>query len=206
MIKFERPYIVYSLPASRVSQKMLSKKITDAWKSIQTFLENTTNVVASSPDKIKVEVFSPFEMDKLDPVLAAILEEAEADQRKGVWKVKVENLDRVLDYFTAIQSKLKSNYEQHLYLSYAFQWVNPSDKSLLPNQELNSLFAVYLARTHICLPTLFFPFDEPTSTFWNYLDSIKEKFPFELEERYLRLARLKNGYPSSFKKIERSAG
>ena len=53
-------------------------------------------------------------------------------------------------------------------------------------------------------PTLFFPFENPDKNFWGYIDKIIPYLPFQIEEKYLRIANVnKQGEVRSFKKIVR---
>ena len=71
-------------------------------------------------------------------------------------------------------------------------------------QDYISSFGIWFSRGKACSPDLFFPFEEAGLEFWNYLDAISNFFPFNFEERYLRIAHVnKQGEVKSFKKIER---
>ncbi|MEO6719614.1 MAG: hypothetical protein ABIN67_04570 [Ferruginibacter sp.] len=199
----KRPYIVYSLPTSKIHQPLRSRKLPIAWEEIRIFLEKATTTVLSKPDDINIEILPPLIKNMNDPVLMNILNNSTPKERLGVWKIEAENLNPAIKYFEIIQSTLKTNYDIMLHLSYSFKLSNPSNQQKLEFQELTSSFSVYFAKTHICLPTLYFPFQEADENFWNYIDVIKQYLPFTLEEKYLRLARIKNESVSSFKKIER---
>ncbi|MGC4100118.1 hypothetical protein [Ferruginibacter sp.] len=203
MITLERPYIVYSLPAAKVYQPMKAKKTALAWQGIQDLLNNVTTADPLVPDDIIIKIHAPFDIKTIDPALLEVVDRGEPTERKGEWKMNAKDLPAALQYFENVQPRLKSNYEVHLYLTYSFKLVQPADKTILEQQQLKSLFLVYLARTHVCMPTLFFPFEEASVDFWNYIDAIKAYLPFELEEKYCRLARIKNGWVSSFKKVGR---
>jgi len=203
MLKIKRPYIVYSLPASKIHQPLISRKLPVAWEEIRFFLEKATTTVFSKPDDINIEILPPLIKNMTDPELTNILSKSTQEERLGVWKIEAENLIPAIKYFEKIQSALKTNYDIMLRLSYSFKLINPSNQEKFEFQELTSSFSVYFAKTHICLPTLFFPFQEADENFWNYIDAIKQYLPFALEEKNLRLARIKNEWVSSFKKIER---
>ncbi|HWJ26923.1 MAG TPA: hypothetical protein VNS32_10305 [Flavisolibacter sp.] len=200
----EKPYIVYSLPSGKVHQPLKSKKMPIAWQEVQAFLSSMTNAIVLDPDYIGVEIPPPLISSMNDPELKRILDSAAPEARKGSWKISSNHLIPILDYFTSVQPKLKNNYDLRLQLSYSFKLTDLSTKEILEHQELTSLFTMYFAKTHICLPTLFFPFQEAGENFWNYLEQIKAYLPFDLDEKYLRLARIKDGNVSSFKKITKA--
>jgi hypothetical protein len=216
MYSIEKPYIVYSLPSSKVHQPLISRKLPSAWAEIQNFLTNVTSASFVKPDSIQIQIRTfrnssdldePLSLGvpelREDPELIDFLTNGTPQQRPGVWELESENLNSVIQYFSRIQPTLKNNYDIELYLSYSFKLINPLTHEFLESQELISHISVYFSRTHICLPTLFFPYQEGNEYFWRYIDSIKQLLPFVLEEKYLKLARLKNGRPTSFKKINR---
>ena len=212
----KNPYIVYSLPTSKIWHPLKSKKLNLAWQDIKDSFDNVTTASSQEPNSIQIQIsFYRNSSDLEDAMLMAIPELMEdpqlknlikngiPQQRLGVWEIESENLNSALQYFEKIQPTLKNNYDIQLYVHYAFKLVDPLSHNLLESQELISHFTFYFARTHTCLPTIFFPFSEANEDFWKYYDSIKQYFPFIIDEKYLKLARLKNGRPTSFKKVSR---
>ena len=212
----KRPYIVYSLPTSKIWHPLKSKKLNLAWQDIKNSLENLTTASSQEPNSIQIQImFYRNSSDLEAPMLMAIPELMEDSQLKnlitngipqqslGEWEIESKHLNSALQYFEKIQSTLKNNYDIQLYCYYAFKLVDPLSHDILESQELTSSFTFYIARTHTCLPKIFFPFSEANEDFWKYYDSIKQYFPFIIEEKYLKLARLKNGQPTSFKKVSR---
>jgi hypothetical protein len=203
MYSIQRPYIVYSLPASKVWQPLKSKKIGAAYQEILVFLRHVTNADPEKPREVGFEIHPLLEAKIEDTTLKQILSDSAPQQRGGTWSVDSNRLGELINYFERNQKRFENSYDEQMKLSYSFYLTNPETNQVLGGQELLSGFTVYFSKTQVCLPTLFFPFPEANNSFWNYIDCIKYYLPFILDERFLRQARLKDGQPSSFKKVSR---
>lgn len=212
----EKPYIVYTLPNNKVDQRLKNNKLEICWKDIDNFIYNVTNTNILEPKEIRLDVFTynniiePEKsftyynqeiMDNTDFEL--LIENNIKSIRKGEWVLKKDILLFAKDFFSKYQSKIKSNSDISLRLYYNFYLKEYKSASELPNQKLLSSITFYFSKDIKCSLDLFFPFENANTEFWNYFDNIKHFIPVEVDEKYLRQSRIKNGKVTSFKKISR---
>jgi len=57
----ERPYIIYTLPQSKMTQALIGGKIEKVWDKVQKFLTNCTTAIIDNPDSTYLTAFSAAE-------------------------------------------------------------------------------------------------------------------------------------------------
>lgn len=221
----KKPYVVYSLSKDRTTQKFNKSKFQDISKGIDYFFQNCTTANMFEPDTLQLTAYTAYDATDPTEVLNEIINKTskqfgDSDKEpvafhypsgephstsKYTWTFTKDRLQEVLQYIVDNSPMPKSNFGPlELFISYHFKLVSPATKKELPNQEHVSDICIWFSRGKSCSPTLFFPFEQPDKQFWNYLDSIIPFLPFELEEKYLRIANVnKQGEIKSFKKIGR---
>jgi hypothetical protein len=219
-MKVKSPYIVYSLSKGRTTQVFKSRKIIPAWEAIKHFITVCTTAAADQPDSIELTAYTAYEETDPSEKLEKIIQDTTIAFGKGKrslfvtspqgiktdlvqWFLQKKQLQTAIDYIQNGLPWVKSSFGPiDLLFSYSFYLKDLKTKEQLPNQQFESHILIWFSRSAYCAPTLFFPFEEPTKEFWNYVENLKKELPFELEEKYLRLARVnKEGEVSSFKKI-----
>jgi len=219
------PYIIYNLPKDRFTQKFKKTKIPEILDLIKEFLVECTTTNFNSPSKLLLTAFTAYDVSEESNLLNEIIsktlnvfgqvdgEPVSFHYPSGIasynkqfnWDLTSDRLIEVIDYLINSSPMPKTSLGPlRLFIAYDFKLINVFNKTELPNQFYNSSICIYLDRGRAVAPSLFFPFDMPNVPFWNYLDQIKPLLPFELEEKYLRLAKVNiNGEIKSFKKFNR---
>ena len=207
----DRPFIFYSLPKSRTTQQLTNgRKIEKTWDNISSFLSNCTTVRPDNPtslsltaytacngdanpeiaDKIIADTKLIFGAGQTDPIAYAYPSGVPDKQTKTEWRLTANDLKRSVDYLINGQPWHKFTFGPiELTISYDFKLIHPETKKELPNQDLSSRIIVWLSRSCVCSPDLYFPFDKVDSEFRDYLNDADRFLPFKLEEKYLRLGR-----------------
>ncbi|MGV3587348.1 MAG: hypothetical protein ACO1OF_10120 [Adhaeribacter sp.] len=220
----DNPFILYSLPQSRTTQQLFhGRNIKNTWENICKFLINCTTVQPNQPlglcltaysankddsnpeiaDKIIAEAKSIFGDAKSEPISYSYPEGLPNEVTKTDWNLDSSDLERVVKYLVNGQPWPKFTYGPiELTLSYNFKLVDPITKKELANQELSSSLMVWLSRSCLCSPDIYFPFSQPNAEFYNFLRGLEVFLPFKLEQKYLRLGRPnKNKTAHVFNKI-----
>ena len=221
----KRPYIVYSLSKDRTTQKFNKSKFQDIIKDIEIFFQNCTTTNISELDTLELTAYTAY--DETDPaellneIIKTTSERFGASDKQPVafhypsgephstsqytWTFTKDRLHEVVEYVIDNSPMPKSNFGPlEIYFTYDFKLIDPISKKELENQEHVSSLLVWFSRGKSCSPTLFFPFENPDKDFWGYVDRIIPYLPFQLEEKYLRIAHVnKQGEVKSFKKINR---
>lgn len=183
---------------------MKKKDLLTLWNETKEFLSHYTNAEISNPSFIKLKIFPIFDRTKFDSNLQEVVAESERPNLEPVWNVANENLEKVISGLNNVQKFLPTQPNAvELEIWYNFRFLDITNSRELPNYECNAHINFIFSKRHSCSPCLIFPFSEATQTFWKYLDEIKSKLPFELDEKLLRKMYVKNGSPSSLKKISR---
>lgn len=219
-----RPYIIYKLPISRVTQALVGGKIEKVWKNIENFLTICTTANIENPNSIYMIGYTADEEHGEQPELAeAVLAKARkvfgegktepvgylypanipSKQTKTEWELSGKNLPQVIDYLIKEQPLPKYNLGPiELIISYDFKLTDPTTKNELPNQQYVSSFLIWITRNSCVSASLCFPFTEPNQEFRNYVDSIKPFIPFKFDIKHLRLGRSnKKGTSNMFSKL-----
>ena len=220
----QRPYIIYKLPISRITQSLIGGKIERVWKNAENFLTTCTTADIENPNSIYIVGYTANEEHGEKPELAdAILEKVrnvfgagETDpvgylypanipskQTKTEWKLNKKDLHRAIAHMIKEQPYPKYNLGPiELIISYDFKLIDPIKKTELPNQQYDSSFLIWLTKNSCVSASLCFPFTEPNQEFWNYVDSIKEFIPFKFDNKDLRLGRSnKKGTSNMYSKL-----
>jgi hypothetical protein len=206
-----RPFIFYNLPKSRTTQALNGRKIEKAWGNIKLFLANTTTANIEMPRSIDLTGYSASEEFGESPILADnVLKGAQkafgageispvsyhypsgipSKQIKIEWDLSSNDLSKSIDYMIKGQPWPKYNLGPlELIISYYFKLIDPISKVELPNQQFESSILIWLTRSNYASPMLYFPFEEPGNSFWDYVNKIEPFLPFKLERKYLRLGR-----------------
>ena len=223
----KRPYIVYSLSKDRTTQKFNRSKFKDIINDLRHFFQNCTTTNINEPNTLELTAYTAY--DTTDPAEALNEIINKTKERFGIsdkepiayhypsgepdvtsqytWKFSKDKLQEVIQYIIDNSPMPKSNFGPlQLFISYNFKLIDINSKVELVNQEYTSIFCIWFSRGKSCSPTIFFPFEQADKDFWTYVDSIKPFLPFNLEEKYLRIAHVnKQGEVKSFKKIQRPA-
>jgi len=218
----EKPYIVYSLSKDRTTQKFNKGKIDDIVDGLQYFLSTYTKEDVQNPDSVEITVYNDERNSQADILNKTIQHFGSLREQspiafhypsgiphtttKHVWTLNAAKFKDALQFIISNRSLPKSDYGPlQLFITYSFKLLNPITKVELPNQENISIFCIWFSKGKAISPTIFFPFESPDENFWNYLDKISVDLPFQIEEKYLRIAHVnKKGEINSFKKIVRS--
>jgi hypothetical protein len=220
-----KPYIVYSLPKDRTTQKFNKSKFQDILKAIDNFFQNCTTASISELDRLELTAYTAYNAtdpsEALNNIIKKTSERFGASDKEPVafhfpsgepdstnkytWSFTKDRLQEVLQYVIDQSPMPKSSFGPlELFITYHFKLVDPISKNELENQEYISNLLVWFSRGKSCSPTLFFPFENPDKNFWGYIDKIIPYLPFQIEEKYLRIANVnKQGEVRSFKKIVR---
>jgi hypothetical protein len=183
---------------------MKKKDLPTLWGETKNFLSTYTNADIQSPWFIKLKIYPIFDRKKLDANLEELIAVSERPNLEPVWTITNENLEKAIHGLHNVQRFLPIQPNAiELEIWYNFRFVDTTDFLELPNYECNAHIKFIFSKKHSCSPCLIFPFSDPTPEFWKYLDEIKPKLPFELDEKLLRKMYIKNGAPSSLKKIAR---
>jgi len=220
----QRPYIIYKLPISRITQALAGGKIEKVWKNVENFLTTCTTADIENPysiymvgytadeehgekpeltDAILEKVRSVFGAGETTPIGYLIPANIPSKQTKTEWKLNKKDLRQAIAYMIKEQPYPKYNLGPiELIISYHFKLIDPIKKTELPNQQYDSSFLIWLAKNSCVSASLCFPFTEPNQDFWNYVDSIKEFIPFKFDNEDLRLGRSnKKGTSNMFSKL-----
>lgn len=219
----QRPFIFYSLPKSRTTQRLTGGKIEKVWAGVTSFLTNYTTASVHKPTSIDLTAYSAWQGDehpeladkiiadtkdvfgqpKTEPVSYHYPSGIPDTQTKNEWCLDKSNLRKAVDYLINGQPWAKFTFGPvELIISYDFKLVAPTTKVELPNQEQSLRLMIWLSRNCCCSPDLSFPFDTATKDFNNYLNKIEPHLPFKLEHKYLRIARQnKNGTAYIYSKL-----
>ncbi|MEZ0131033.1 hypothetical protein AB9T88_15190 [Flavobacterium sp. LBUM151] len=214
MIQIENPYIVYSLPNNKVDQSLKNNKLDICWNDIEYFLSNVTNAEIFQPRKIGLNLFientatsekrfSYYQEMMNNSDCFNLFENSTKNIQKDEYLLNNNVLILAKDFFAKNQQKIKLNADISLEIDYCFYLKDQKKGTELGNQQLRSSITLYISKDIKCNPTLFFPFEKDSEEFWSYFESLKPFLPFELDEKYLKLSRIKNGKITSFKKIKR---
>ncbi|WP_439698565.1 hypothetical protein ACFGVS_10445 [Mucilaginibacter sp. AW1-7] len=208
----KKPYILYSLPASRITQALIGgRKIENAWEKIKIFLVNCTTADVTIPQNIYLKGYTADEDHGESPELANVIidkikklfgngtatpvgyhypDNIPTKQQKIEWQLINDDLEKAIDFMIIGQPWPKYNLGPvDLMLSYDFELIDPISKTILPNQQYTSGILVWLSRSNCISMTLWFPFEQADSEFEKYIDSIEPFLPFKFERKYLRLVR-----------------
>jgi hypothetical protein len=198
------PYILYSIKTNIFLQSLKSKELMTAWTESKNYLKNFTSADIYKPWFINLKIYPIFDRKKIDKNLEEVLSISERPTLEPIWNVANDNLEKVIQGLDNLQDYMPTK-PNAIVLSiwYDFKLLDAASLTELPNQEGSSYIKFVFSKKHSCSPCLLFPFSDPTSEFWLYLDTIKLQLPFVLEEKLLRKTYVRNGHPSAFKKIAR---
>lgn len=183
---------------------MRKKDLPSLWSETKTFLNTYTNADIDNPSFIKLKVYPIFDRKNFDENLKEIVAVSERSDLEPVWNVSNVNLEKVINGLNNVQQFLPTQPNAiELEIWYNFRFLDTTNFTELPNYECNSHINFIFSKKHSCSPCLIFPFADPTIEFWKYLDEIKPKLPFELDEKVLMKMYVKNGAASSLKQIAR---
>jgi hypothetical protein len=221
----KRPYIVYSLSKDRTTQKFNKSKFQDILKDIEFFFHKCTTANISEPKTLELTAYTAYDATDPAAVLNQIIKKTterfgESNKEpvafhypsgephstsKYTWTFTNDMLQEVIQYIIDNSPMPKSNFGPlELFISYNFKLFDTTNQKELPNQVNVSSFLVWFSRGKACSPDIFFPFEQADKLFWAYVDSLIPYLPFNLEEKYLKIAHVnKEGEVRSFKKIQR---
>ena len=212
-----RPFILYTLPKSRTTQTLRSKKkVEEIWQSVKLFLSTCTTTNELKPSDISLTAYEAYKTDKNPEGANKIIASTKAIFGEGdtnpiavdypnatQWTIESEELMKVVEYIQNGQPW--PNYvfgPIELLVSYDFKLIDPETKLELPNQEYKSSILIWLGRRSFCSANLYFPFIEAGSDFIKYLGKIESYLPFLLEHKYLKRGRPnKHGTANVYSKL-----
>ncbi|MFT3934135.1 MAG: hypothetical protein QM726_11005 [Chitinophagaceae bacterium] len=222
----KKPYIIYSLPKDRTTQKFKKTKFQDILKDIEVFLQNCTTTDISELNSLELAAYTAYDANDPAEILNEIVNRTSkrfgASDKEPIafhypsgiphsanrykWTFTKDRLNEVVQYVIDNTPMPKSNFGPlEIYFTYDFKLIDPISKQELGNQEHVSSLLIWFSRSKACSADLFFSFEQPDKNFWDYIDKIIPYLPFQLEERYLRIAHVnKQGEVRSFKKIQRT--
>ena len=220
----DKPFIFYSLPKSRTTQRLTGGKIEKVWAGLTNFLTNCTTVSVDEPTSIQLTAYSAYKDDEHPELADKVIADARIvfgepktaplsyhypngvpeTQIKNERKLDKSNLSKVLNYLITGQPWPKFTFGPvELIVSYDFKLIDPITKIELPSQQNKSSIVVWLSRSCSCSPDLYIPFDKADQNLKDYLNKIDAYLPFKLEEKFLRLGRPnKNGTQYTFTKLK----
>ncbi|MEP0368788.1 MAG: hypothetical protein ABJN36_11625 [Cyclobacteriaceae bacterium] len=220
----DKPFIFYSLPKSRTTQRLNGGKIEKVWAGLNTFLTNCSTVSINEPTRIQLTAYSAWKDDEHPEIADKIIADTRivfgepkseplsyhypsglpSTQTKNEWEFDKGDLSKVLDYIIAGQPWPKFTFGPvELIVSFDFNLIDPTTRIELPNQQNKSSIMVWLSRSCSCSSDLYFPYDKADQNFKDYLNKIETHLPFKLEEKYLRLGRpKKNKTQYTFTKLK----
>jgi hypothetical protein len=199
-----KPYILYSIRTNIFRQVMKKKELITLWDETKDFLSTYTNANIHAPSFIRLKIYPIFDRKKLNANLEELINVSERPNLEPVWNIASENLEKAINGLHNVQQFLPIQPNAiELEIWYDFRFLDTTTFLELPNYEFNAHITFIFSKRHSCNPCLIFPFSDPTDGFWKYLDELKPKLPFELNEKLLRKMYVKNGSPSSLKKIVR---
>lgn len=206
----DKPFIFYSLPKSRTTQRLNGGKIEKVWSGLTNFLtkctttslQESTNIelIAYSAgkddenpehaDKIIADAKLVFGEPKIEPIAYHHPSGVPQTETKNEWSIDKSDLIKAVEYLIKGQPWPKFTFGSlELIVSFNFKLIDPITKSELLNQQNNSRILVWLSRSCCCSPVLCFPFETIDQNFKDYINKIEAFLPFKLEKKYLRLAR-----------------
>lgn len=204
MHSLTKPYILYTIRTNIFRQAMKKKDLLILWSETKNFLSNYTSANVRNPSFIKLKIYPLFDRKKLDQNLEEVVAMSERPNLEPVWNVSNDNLEKAIVGLQNVQQFLPTQPNAiELNIWYNFRFLDTENSLELPNCECNGHIHFIFSKRHSCSPALVFPFSDPTPEFWKFLDEIKTNLPFELDEKLLRKVYVKNGSPSSSKKISR---
>jgi hypothetical protein len=186
---------------------MKNNDVLSTWNNSKHFLQKFTSADINNPRFIKLTIDPNFDIQNLDKKLKeviAVSQRSTSEPIWPIWEVANENLEKAIQGLHNSQSHItRRPVVIELKIWYSFKFLDITKFNELPNQETQSHIEFIFSKKHMCSPCLIFPFTDPALEFWDYLDTIKPMLPFELDETLLRKMNVKNGAPSSLKKIGR---
>ncbi len=220
----ERPYIIYSLPQSRTTQRLTGGKIEKAWSNVQRFLTTCTNADIKVPnsiyligytadedhgeqtelaEKLVKQTQEVFGLGTTNPIGYLYPSNIPLRQTKTTWQLTPIDLDKALKFMFELQPLPKYNLGPiELIISFDFKLVDLISKAELTNQQYSSSLLIWLTRGNSVSPSLCFPFSHPDKEFWTYIDDIEKLVPFKFDRKYLRLGHSnKKGTANMFSKL-----
>ena len=221
----KRPYIVYSLSKDRTTQKFNKTEFRDIIKDIEKFLQFCTTTNIKEPQDVELTAYTAYDDPDPKDILLNIIKKTtdkfgKSEKRplayhypggephetsQHTWHFSNDRLEEAIQYLLDNKLLPKSRFGPlELDFVYDFKLIDLTSKATLEQQEYTSHLHIWFSRRKACSATLFFPFEEAGDAFWNYVDTIIPFLPFNLEEKYLRIAcPNKQGEVKSFKKIQR---
>ena len=212
-----RPFILYNLPKSRTTQAFSNgNKISKIIEDLNYFFEKCTNTSINKPEKIELTAYSAVLGDQLAGLPIKFAKELEEIFGKGEvhkmgedfptetsWKLALKDLSKAFEYLLNGQPWPKFTFGPiELFLTYDFFLTYPDTKNLLPNQEISSSILIWLSKRCSCSATLWLPFEDSNSEFYNYINKLEFFLPFKLEYKYLKKGKPnKAGDNHIFKKL-----
>jgi len=220
----ERPYIIYTLPISRTTQALTGGKIEKVWANVQRFLTTCTNADLKNPNSIYLTGFTadedhgekPYPAEQLlkkiqdvfgtgttEPIGYLYPANTPLRQTKTNWQLTAKDLDKAIKFISELQPLPKYNLGPiELIISYDFKLIDTNTRTELPNQQYASSLLIWLTGSNCVSPSLCFPFLQPDTEFWNYIESIETLIPFKFDRKYLRLGKAnKKGTANMFSKL-----
>jgi hypothetical protein len=174
------------------------------WTEVKDFLSTYTNAQIDKPSFIKLKIYPSFDRKKLDANLQEIISVSNRETLEPIWNISNENLEKAITGLHNVQQHLNAKRNDiELEIWYNFRFLDTIKKIELPNYECDAHIEFIFSKRHNCSPCLIFPFIDATLEFWKYLDEIKPKLPFQLDENLLRKMNVKNGLLTSLRKVIR---
>ena len=206
-MKIKQAFILYSLPKSRTTQQLNGgRKIDKSWSNVCHFLNSCTTVRSDQPTSVTLVAYRAYKDDSNPEIADKIIHgtqqffgAGETNPPNSVypsgfpdrqeWNFEAHDFQKVIDYLIDGQPWPKFTFGPiELSISFYFKLIDPVTKVELANQDLKSNLLIWLGRSCVCSPHLYFPFDKADSDFDNYLERISNFLPFKLDPKYLRLA------------------
>ncbi len=203
-----KPYILYSLPQSRESQAIIGRKIEKSFMNVSRFLETCTSTQSNLPKSISLQAFTAYGEDEssedsekiiydtikffgegvTEPIGYKYPSGQPHEQKSIQWDLKQSDLKSAIDLLKQGEPYPKFNLGPlDLIVSYEFKLIDLETRIELSDQQYSSSILIWLSRTCSCNLTLWFPFNEPTDSFYSYFTMIEQIAPCKLDKKYLRL-------------------
>ena len=173
----KKPYIVYSLPKDRTTQKFNKSKFQDIIKDIGSFLLNCTTTNISELNTLELTAYTAYDTTDPSEILNEIIkktsEQFGASDKQPVafhypsgephstsqytWTFTKERLQEVVHYVIHNSPMPKSNFGPlEIYFTYHFKLIDPISKNELENQEHISSLLVWFSRGKSCSTKYFY--------------------------------------------------
>lgn len=202
---------MYSLPKTRTTQQITGgRNIEKAFNNICSFLINCTTAKIDEPEGITLTAYTAYQNDPNPEIAKKILIETKKlfkdgqttpisysypngipdKHTKTTWNLERKDFHRAVSYLIDRQPWPKFTFAPiEMAFSFRFKLIDPATGVELPNQKIESSLVMWLSKSCVCSPELYFPFEQENEKFHATIKRIEPFLPFKFEYKYLRLGK-----------------